>query len=420
VEILIAINEAAIMELKTAKDSLRYRWLPMRSATTLPFFCHPVKLFCFIWIVMLAALSLHVSDSSFPTFGIPLRLFTVSLVSMAAGYFLIHLLKFDRVRSSEAPKDIQLDCVRLRILNMIFVVVSVAIVLINLKIAGLPPAFSFFGFDTVGYLEYGKLKQILFALLVAILVNASLDPSYRAKLFFGGFATGLLVLYLTRLNLMFAGFQIIVLFGLTSRIKTRTIYAVATMTMLGALLAANVMGNNRTPREVFMEFLQIKSSYSNAPMPFLWAASYFSIPISDLSWIAQEFHPQQLHISSLYPLLPAFWNPDSPHQAFIDSDARIIDGAHTYLSSYFMDASYGGVVFINVLIGLASGYFIAGSRMTSPLVFAVLLGAIMFLFFSDLFTPLSTLILAGVQRLMERYALTFPEARAKPKRTLAA
>jgi hypothetical protein len=58
--------------------------------------------------------------------------------------------------------------------------------------------------------------------------------------------------------------------------------------------------------------------------------------------------------------------------------------------------------------------------MTSPLVFAVLLGAIMFLFFSDLFTPLSTLILAGVQRLMERYALTFPEARAKPKRTLAA
>lgn len=391
----------------------------MRNTSTLPFFCHPAKLFCFIWIVMLAALSLHVSDSSYPTFGIPLRLFTISLISMAAGYLLIVLVSSGRPRSFDLSKTIQLDVVRLRAVNLILAVSALVIVVINLKIAGLPPAFSFLSLDTADYLEYGKLKQILFAFLVAILVNASLDSSYRFKVFFGGLASVVMVLYLTRLNLMFAAFQILVLFALTSRVKTRTIYMAAAVTLLCALLAANVLGNNRTSRDVFMAFLQIKSAYSNAPMPFLWAASYFSIPISDLSWIAQEFHPQQLHISSLYPALPAFWAPDNPHQAFLNSDARIIDGAHTYLASYFMDASLSGVVFINVLIGLASGYFMAGRRMTSPLVFAVLLGGVMFLFFSDLFIPLSTLVLVIVQRVTEMYAFTFPRPGANPGRTVA-
>jgi hypothetical protein len=369
---------------------------------------------------MLAALSIHVSDSSYPTIGVPLGLFGLSLLSMVAGYLLMRLLTFGRTRSSAVLEEIQLDIRRLRILNWIFVLFALAIVVMNLKIAGLPPIFSFFSFDTKEYLEYGKLKQILFPLLIAILVNASLDPSCRYKLLFGGFASIMMGLYLTRLNLMFAAFQIVALFALTSRVKTRTIYMIAAISVSCALLLANVMGNNRTSRDVFMEFLQIKSAYSNAPMPFLWAASYFSIPISDMSWIAQEFRFQHFHLSSLYPVLPAFWNPDNPHLNFLNGDARIIDGAHTYLAFYFMDASFIGVVFINVLIGLASGCFMTRRRRSSPLVFAVLLAGIMFLFFFDLFSPLSTLILVVFQRLTELYALVPGPSQHKPERTLAA
>ncbi len=408
------------MKRNTANSSLRYRWLSVRSAATLPFFCHPVKLFCFIWIVMLAALSIHVSDSSYPTLGIPLRLFAVSLLSMIAGYLLILLLYSGRIRSPHVDEDIQLDIRRLRILNLVFLLLAVVIVAINLKIAGLPPAFSFLSLDTKEYLEYGKLKQLLFPLLVAILVNASLDPSYRFKLFFGGFTSIVMGLYLTRLNLMFAAFQIIVLFALTSRVKTRNLYAVATIAVLCALLLANFLGNNRTSRDVFMEFLQIKSAYSDAPMPFLWAASYLSIPISDMSWIALELRPQEFHLSSVYPILPAFWTPEDPHQTFLNGDARIIDGAHTYLATYYMDASYTGVVFINFLIGLVSGYFMTRRRMTSPLVFAVLLAGIMFLFFFDLFSPLSTLILVVFQRFTELYAFTPRTSRNNFERTLVA
>jgi oligosaccharide repeat unit polymerase len=404
----------------TEKIGMRYRWLPLRSDGSLPFFCHPVMLFAFIWIVMLAALSIHVSDSSYPTLGIPLWLFLVSMLSMAAGYFLVFLLTTGQTRSLRIPAELLLDAGKLRTLNLVFMVTALAIVILNLRTAGLPPAFSFLSFDTKEYLEYGNLKQILFPLLVAIAVNASLDPSYRSKLFFGGFASLTMILYLTRLNLMLAAFQIIVLFALTSREKTRKIYLVATISVLCALMAANTLGNNRTSRDVFLEFLQIKTAWSNAPMPFLWAASYFSIPISDMSWIAQEYHLQQYHLSSLYPLLPGFWTPDDPNLTFLKSDARIIDGAHTYLATYFMDASYAGVVFINVLIGLASGYFMTGRRMKSPLVFAVLLGGILFLFFSDIFSPLSTVILVVAQRITERYALILPNSQLKPEEAHAA
>lgn len=369
---------------------------------------------------MLAALSIHVSESSYPTLEIPLGLFGLSLLFMLSGYFLVKLLYIRRIRPPQVHEPIPLDIRRLRLLNLAFLLMALFIILMNLKIAGLPPAFSFFGFDTKEYLEYGKMKQILFPLLVAVLVNSSLDPSYRFKLFFGGFSAIVMGLYLTRLNIMFAAFQIIILFAITSRVKTRKLYVVATISVLSALMLANFLGNNRTSRDVFMEFLQIKPAYSNAPMPFLWAASYFSIPISDMSWIAQEYHHQQVSFSSLYPVLPVFLAPDDPHKSFLTSDARIIDGAHTYLSTYFMDFSFAGVALINGLIGLASGYFMSGRRMTSPLVFSVLLAGVMFIFFFDLFSPLSTVILVIVSITTESYAFKFNKPGAEAGRMLAA
>jgi oligosaccharide repeat unit polymerase len=383
--------------------------LPFREEAALPFSCHPVKLFCFVWLTMLTALSFHVSESSYQTMGIPALMFAVSLASLVCGYFLARLFCFGWTVSREDPAHIGIDYVALRKINWVFVVISIGIILINLKVAGLPPALGFFGFDTKDYLEYGKMKQILFPLLVALLVNSSLDPSYRFKALFGGFGAVAMVLYLTRLNLLLAVFEIVAFFTLTSKVKTRTLYLIAFITLLCGILAANYLGNNRTSRDIFMAFLQIKSSYSDAPMPFLWAASYLSIPLSNLSWIVHEFHFQGLHFSSIYPLLPAFWTPDSPHQSFLDSDARVIDGAHTYLATYFMDASFGGVIAINLFIGLLSVYFMSVRMRRSPLVFAVLLGCIAFLFFSDQFTPLSTLILVLAQRTTERWAMTFDD-----------
>jgi hypothetical protein len=138
--------------------------------------------------------------------------------------------------------------------------------------------------------------------------------------------------------------------------------------------------------------MEIKADFRSWPMAFLWPVSYFSIPISNLCWMIHNFHFSRPAISFLYPVLPAFWTPLSPHEISL-SDPHIIDGVHTYLANYFLDFSWIGIVACNFGIGVLGGVMVNRQRISRWfLVSPILLSAIGFIFFWDFFVYLPTIL----------------------------
>ena len=169
----------------TRTERTRSVWL--RRNEDLPFYCRPVSLFVLVWLMMLCALSVRISYDSYPEMGLPIFLFVLSFLALLAGSGMTSVLLPSRIDQEVHPDEYVLDVRRLRRLNWLFALVAIGIMVLNLKLDGLPPAFGFFSFDTSNYLEYGRLKQLLFPLLISIVVNSSLDPSRFWKVHVGGF-----------------------------------------------------------------------------------------------------------------------------------------------------------------------------------------------------------------------------------------
>ena len=136
-------------------------------------------------------------------------------------------------------------------------------------------------------------------------------------------------------------------------------------------------------------------------MAYLWLTSYVSIPFSNLCWIFARggFHGPTL--AFLYPLLPSFLVPADPH-AHIHNDVRIIDGASTYLVAYALDFWYAGICLANLLLGIGSAWLRERAMPRSLLVVSVFLTCLSFIFFTDMFTPLSTILQIAIQIVVQR------------------
>ena len=181
--------------------------------------------------------------------------------------------------------------------------------------------------------------------------------------------------------------------------------------MSGALLTvglaalASLVGNNRTAQSSFFQVLQIRREFWDWPMISLWAISYFSIPISNFCWIVHNFQFHTATLSFLYPALPAFWTPTDPHES-ITGYAHIIDGVHTYLSAYYLDLSYLGIVLINFVLGFGCALVMRKRVSRHFLTSAVFLACLAYIFFVDNFMPLSTLLQFVIQAFVQRYILS--------------
>jgi len=379
---------------------------PLRPNSDLPFYCRPLALFFSIWVLMLGALALHITEVSYPTMGIPLALCALSSISFIFGYALTALAcKSVRCQSQQFP-SIDLDVHRLRTCTSVMLLCVCIIVVANIFIDGLPPLFGLFSFDTVTYDQYGRLKQVLFPLLICVFVNAVFEPSIWRRVGLMVFSFATLLLYVTRGNLTTALCQVLIVLSLTSAMRKRAIYILGSSFTLVALGVATVLGNARTPLGVFLEYLQIKQSYRAYPTLFLWLTAYASIPISNMAWIVHNYQAVRPTWSFTYSLLPSFWMPDNPHKLLLESCNCIIDGVHTYLSEYYLDLSYAGIVGINLLIGIVSGYIVARGVSRTFLVAALFLTCIVFMYFSDMFTELSTLINWGLQFAVLKYCFS--------------
>jgi oligosaccharide repeat unit polymerase len=362
----------------------------------LPLYCNPVIIFLMNWVLMLVTLSFQITYVSYPAPGMPLLLFALSLGSFLFGY-LVSRTVLHRWPTPSQPLSYTIDLSRLWQLNLLFCGGAFVIILFNWILSGPPPAVG----DPASYLTYGRFKQVLFPLLVVVTVNSTLDTSRWRKVAFAMFGIAGMALYITRGLLMVALLQMLFVFSLKTRMSRKKLYSIAAGCLALAVVAITLIGNARTAQGVFLEYLQIRQRYSDWPMVYLWLTSYISIPFSNLCWLFAKgsFHGPTL--SFLYPLLPSFLTPANPHAA-IHNDLSIIDGASTYLEAYALDFSYVGVYLANLLLGIGCGWLMERSLPKSILVAGLFLSCLSFIFFSDMFSPLSTILQFAIQSAVQR------------------
>jgi oligosaccharide repeat unit polymerase len=368
----------------------------LKGRQELPLFCNPLVIFVLNWALMLLSLSFQITYVSYPTRGIPILLFVLSLVSFLFGYLVARTLLHRWPTRSEAL-PYTLDVTRLWQANLLFCGAAILIIVFNWALSGPPPAVG----DPASYLTYGRFKQVLFPLLVVVTVNSMLDASRWRKALFCMFGIAGMALYITRGMLMVALLQMMFVFALKTRMSRKKLYGIAVGCLVLAVVAITLIGNARTAQGVFLEYLQIRHKYSGWPMAYLWLTSYISIPFSNLCWLFAKgsFHGPTL--SFLYPLLPSFLMPADPH-ASIHDDLRIIDGASTYLAAYALDFSYLGVYLANLALGMGCGWLMERSLPKNILVAGMFLTCLTFIFFSDMFTPLSTILQFAIQAAVQR------------------
>lgn len=382
----------------TAEKFAKHKLLhgELKPKRDLPLFCNPLVIFLGNWVLMMVSLSFQITYVTYPTMGMPMILFSISLGSFLFGYIVSRMLLHRWPTPADAP-SYTLDVTQLWQLNLLLCGAALMIIAFNWVLLGPPPAVG----DPTSYLTYGRFKQVLFPVLVTITVNALLDPSRWRKALFMMFGIAGMTLYITRGLLMVALLQLFFVFSLKTRMKRRKLYTILICFIAFAVVVITVIGNARTAQGVFLEYLQIRHKYADWPMAYLWLTSYVSIPFSNLCWLFAKgsFHGPTL--SFLYPLLPSFLTPADPH-AYIHNDLSIIDGASTYLAAYALDFSYLGIYLANLALGVGCGWVRERALPRSLLVASVLLTCLSFIFFSDMFTPLSTILQIVIQSAVQR------------------
>lgn len=376
----------------------------LKARRYLPLFCSPIALFIFNWTLMLAALSVHVTYVSYPYMGMPLLLCGLSIGSFLLGYAVSRTTLHTWTTEGQSL-SYTLDITMLRQLNLLLCAGALLIIAFNWVTLGPPPALG----DPASYLTYGRFKQVLFPLLISVTVNATLESSRPRQIMFAMFGIAGLTMYVTRGLLLVTLLQMLFVFALKTRMEKKKLYWVACGAGAFAVVAVTVMGNARTAQEVFLEYLQIRRNYAHWPMAYLWLTSYISIPVSNLCWLLTKGHFHGPTLAFLYPLLPSFLTPANPHAAIHD-DLRIIDGASTYLAAYALDFSYLGIYLANLALGLGCGWLVERSLPKQILVSAIFLTCLSLIFFSDMFTPLSTIIQLLIQTSVQRKCFHWGEA----------
>ena len=374
----------------------------LNGRSDLPLYCNPLVIFLLNWVLMLVTLSFQITYVSYPAAGMPILLFVLSLGSFVFGYVVARTL-LHRWPTRAQPLLYTINVTRLWQMNLLFCCGAFLIILFNWMLSGAPPAVG----DPSSYLTYGRFKQVLFPLLVVVTVNSTLDTSRWRKVGFAMFGIAGMALYITRGLLMVALLQMLFVFSLKTRMSRKKLYSIAAGCLALAVVAITLIGNARTAQGVFLEYLQIRHKYFDWPMAYLWLTSYISIPFSNLCWLLAKGNFHGPTLSFLYPLLPSFLTPANPH-ASIHNDLSIIDGASTYLAAYALDFSYLGVYLANLLLGMGCGWLMERSLPKSILVASIFLSCLSFIFFSDMFTPLSTILEVAIQSAVQRKCFHWP------------
>ena len=383
----------------------------VRPLAELPFYCHPIYLFLTVWALMLGSLIIQVSESTYPDSSMGVILFLVSLLALLAGVGAVRLANYAE-KGSPISLAYRVDSRHLRRINWIICIGIASIVVFNSILMGPPPIIGFFGVPTLPYAEYGRFKQVLFPLAMALFINSTVDESRVRRWFWWFSSLGTLLAYVARGPILITVSQVLILHSIRTAASKRTMYVRAFVVLAIALAAMDVVGNNRTAEDAFFVGMDIKNEFRGWPTAILWPVAYVSTPISNMCWIVNGAHFTEPSISFLYQVLPSFWLPANPHEATL-SDSHIVDGVHTYLANYFLDFSWAGILGCNFAIGLAAGFATHRERISRKFMLSpILLSSIGFIFFWDYFTALYTVLEFCVQALTQKLCVK-PVGRAR-------
>lgn len=91
--------------------------------------------------------------------------------------------------------------------------------------------------------------------------------------------------------------------------KQTSIYTIAGVTLVAAVLLSNLIGNSRNSMGVdaLLGYLQIKQRYQTWPAAYLWVISYISTPFSNMCWIVRVFTYKHPTLSFCTPLYQEPW-----------------------------------------------------------------------------------------------------------------
>jgi oligosaccharide repeat unit polymerase len=379
----------------------------VRRKSEVPFYCKPIGLFLCEWLLMLVSFQMHISVNSYPDLSLALFVFALSSISLLLGYYTVRAATYCLNHTPKIAPHYQIGLLRLRRVQWLLLSVAIAIVIMNFAAEGKPPIFGLLGDDTLNYMKYGKLKQVLNTAVLAVFVSASLETSKKRKYLVYCFSLLCMLAYVTRGFLLLMLAQGLFVFSLRTRINKRLLYLVASTTLIVAVVIAGLIGNGRSAStsQAFVSYFGIQPAYADWPMILLWAISYVATPFSNLCWIIHSHpytHPSATFLTSL---LPAFWAPPPLESTDLGSSS-IIDGVHSYLAKYYLDLWYFGVFLINYVWGLISGYLSVGDRLASrALTSSVLLAAMAFMFFADYLTFLSVVMELLILHFLQRYAI---------------
>lgn len=384
----------------------------IRKRSQVPFYCDPVKLFVAVWVLMLLSLYFPIAYTTYPDASLGLILFIASLLSYGLGYVTVRAAYKSVGYQAIGPDRYRIDVTRLRRFHGFLWLVVIAIVVLNLKIYGLPPVLGFFGVQTLNYMVYGSLRQALFPTLMALFVSAALEPSWLRRWTINLFSSACIFAYVSRGFLLIMFFQALIVFSLRTSLSKKKLYAIAALTLVVALLVSDAIGNNRSSQgsQALLLYMQVKRAYYDWPTSFLWAISYVQTPISNLCWIVRVHPYDHPSGSFLATLLPGSWAPLPLEEGDLGS-VNIIDGVHTYIAKYYLDLWLFGIFVINYIWGLVSAHMSAGNRLTRHyLSSGILLGCIGFIFFVDYLSVLAILVELSLVVIAQRYVTVECEA----------
>jgi len=351
---------------------------------------------------MLASVRLQISYVTYPYFSLPLLLFLFSFLFFLLGHYFVRLIcRLTEGSQSNSCNEINIS--KLRRLNLYLSGAAGILTLYNVIASGPLPIFSFLGIEAISYAEYGRFKQIIFPLLMVVFINSFLETSIVRRLFYSSFSFLVMLSYVARGSIMLMLFQALIVFSIRNSKSKTKLYFIALVGLIGAALLADFIGTNRTGDAIFFAYMQVKTTFQDWPTVYLWIISYVSTPLSNLCWLVDLAHFDHVSWSFSYQLLPAFWTPESPHLSFIEN-SKVIDGVHTYLSNYFLDFSYFGIFLINCFMGMLSGYYSSGRRISKNLLTSsIFLSCVAFMFFYDYFANLEIVLEIGIQCAAQYY-----------------
>lgn len=367
----------------------------------------PLTVFIGVWFFQLVCYGVGISYDITPLSHLSVRQYAVfpsSLLLFALGLITHKLLLIKYRKESSTNKNSNLRNITAHwiIYALIFAVVSL-ITALNVIKYGVPPLLLliFRLKSSYNYIDYGSLKNIIFALcmIMPLLAMTTHNTILRIVTVLTSFA--FLTLYVARGPMIQGATQIAFFYILTSKQKIGIKKVITIiLTTLFIIIIMGFLGSLRTGTAQMYSALHIKPQFYTLPPGLVWAVAYLSMPLTNLLSLVDNYTNFTWGLASLHTIIPGFIQP----YLFQNQDFRFWgtivsqyfknpnNNVATYLGAIYVDFGWPGIIFYNFLLGFMSQYFYNKysnqhlSANKATIIYSIWLSALVLIGFFNIFT----------------------------------